>query len=161
MVTTRIKRKVSGEVVRVEETPLMKVKKRHKKSERTLRIEKLDAMWSLAVRLRDNFTDRKTGIRDPGKGIMEAMHIYGRANYATRWLTDNGLTGGYYTHICWGHRCPVEFAQWAEQELGPEKWRELTEKSKQMVKVNTAFMDEAERRLLAEIDDYSMSRELT
>lgn len=156
-----LKRKVSGQVVRVEETPLMKVKKRRKKSARTLRIEKLDAMWSLAVRLRDNFTDRKTGIRDPGKGIMQAMHIYGRANYATRWLTDNGLCGGYYTHICWGHRCPVEFAQWAEQELGPEAWEKLTKQSKQIVKLTNAFLDETEKRLLAEIDDLSMARELT
>lgn len=161
MSSTRLKRKISGEVVRVEETPLMKVPKRCKKSARTLRIEKLDAMWSLAVRLRDNFTDRKTGIRDPSKGVMQAMHIYGRANYATRWLTENGLTGGYYTHICWAHRHPVEFAQWAEQELGPDAWKKLTEQSKQIVKVNTAFLDETEKRLLAEIDDLSMVRELT
>ena len=155
----KLRRKVSGKVERVEETPLMKVPKRRKKSARTLRIEKLDAMWSLAVRLRDNFTDRRTGIRDPRKGVMQAMHIYGRSNFATRWITDNGLCGGYYTHICWAHRHPVEFSQWAEQELGPEKWKELTELSKQIVTVNAAFMDEAEKRLLAEIDDLSFNKE--
>jgi hypothetical protein len=153
---TRIKRKVSGKVVRVEESPPMKARKRRKKSARTLRIEKLDTMWSLAVRLRDNYTDRKTGVRDPRKGVMQAMHIFGRSNYATRWLTDNGLTGGYYTHILWGHRHPVEFTQWAEQELGPEAWARLVEASKQIVTVNAAFMDEAEKRLLAEIDDLSL-----
>jgi hypothetical protein len=129
-------------------------KPRRKKSARTLRIDKLDTMWSLAVRLRDNFTDRKTHVRNTEKGELQGMHIFVRANYSTRWLTDNGLTGNYGTHIGWAHHHPAEFTVWAQQEIGPKAWKHILTAYQHPIKLTNAYMDAVERQLLAEIDKY-------
>lgn len=153
---------IKSKVRRLTETKpiIQKLKKRRTKSPRTQRIEKLDTMWSLAVRLRDNYTDRKTGVRDMRKGHMEAMHIFSRANYSTRWLIENGLTGSYYTHIMWAHRNPVEFTLWAQEEVGEQMWKRLLEAYQHPVKLTDEYMDEVEKRLLMEIDDMSLTGEL-
>jgi 5-methylcytosine-specific restriction endonuclease McrA len=143
---TRLKRKVNGEVVVVDDTP--KVKKAHrKKSARTLRIELLDTLFSEAIRMRDGFTCQRCGHQNKS---AQAAHIWTRNNYSTRWDMENALCLCYMCHIKGfhsAHREPAEFLEWAHQRMGDERWEALRARSMATVKVNDIFMDETEQRL--------------
>lgn len=142
----RLKRRVSGEVVIVDDAP--KVKKAHrKKSARTLRIELLDTLFSEAIRMRDGGICQRCGHQNKS---AQAAHIWTRNNYSTRWDMENALCLCYMCHIKGfhsAHREPAEFLEWVHQRMGDERWEALKARSMGTVKVNDIFMDETEERL--------------
>lgn len=144
---TRLKRKVNREIVVVEDTPKVKVKHKRKKSERTLRIELLDTLFSEAIRLRDGFTCQKCGHQNKS---AQAAHIWTRNNYSTRWDMENAMCLCYMCHIKGfhsAHREPAEFLEWVHKRMGDERWEALKARSMSTVMVDKTYMDETEERL--------------
>lgn len=129
------------------------MKKRRKKSDKTKMIEKLDKLWSLAVRTRDRFQCRKEGCPANGRRNSQGGHIWGRSHKAVRWDPDNGITMCYYHHIHWSHREPVEFTEWVVKQIGKDKFEALKKKAynRNYVEPTMEQMLEIEQILLKKI----------
>jgi 5-methylcytosine-specific restriction endonuclease McrA len=148
--------------VRVKATPLRRkplkrtsfktvttvVKKRRTKSERTKRIGRIDTLWSIAVRTRDNYTCQYCGAATKRS---EAHHIFGRTAMSTRFDLEDGVTLCWYCHH---YRAPSgQFHHWAEHEwLGEAAYEALHERLCSTVKTTDEWLDEQEARLRAEIE---------
>lgn len=102
-----------------------------KKSEKTKLIKKMDVLWSLIIRTRDNYQCQKEGCPAHGKRNAQAAHIWARGHKKTRWEIDDGITLCYYHHILWAHRQPLEFAEWIKQRIGEKKYFELRDRAYQ------------------------------
>ena len=150
MALTRLKRKVPGEVVRVEETPPMKQPKaRKKQSERSKKKSLCDTLFSEAVRLRDESTCRYCGKTTK---MAQAHHIFSRNHMSTRYDLDNGVTLCYYCHMMVAHHDGGTFIHWAEYDwLGHAVFEALYQRMRMTVKVTDAWYDEQEARLRAYI----------
>lgn len=147
--STRLKRKVSGQVVRVEETPPMRVKKAKKKSERTKRQELCDTLFSEAVRLRDHGTCCYCGKTTK---MAQVHHIFSRVHMSTRYDVDNGVTLCYYCHMMVAHHDGGTFNHWVEYDwLGHAAYEALYQRMRETVKTTDAWYDEQEARLRAYI----------
>lgn len=104
-----------------------KIKKKTK-SERQKLVDRLDALFSLVVRTRDQYRCQKEGCTGHGKH-MQCAHIFTRGKLSVRWELDNAVTMCYYHHILWSHRKGVEFTLWCQEYLGKKKFNELQRKA--------------------------------
>jgi hypothetical protein len=135
-----------------------KIKKFNKriKSEKQKFIKKLDELYSLVVRTRDNFKCQKEGCPASGK-YMHCAHIFTRSRMFTRWDLDNGITFCYYHHLLWSHREPVEFTLWCMERLGKEKFEELRKKSIAYIKkIDENEMKEIYHNLEEKIKEFEL-----
>ena len=144
MVNTRIKRKVNGQVVRVESVDKPKRKKR---TPRQIEDDLCCTLWSAAVRTRDGYVCQYCGT--PTKKA-EAHHIFTRSHKSTKFDLANGIT------LCWPcHKYRAvsgDFAYWEQHTwLGLKKWEALHEKTMEIVKTTDAWYAEQEARLRAEV----------
>ena len=138
----------------------MEKKKRRKKSERTLMIEKLDRLWSIAVRTRDRFQCQKSPCPAHGK-YMHGAHIWERGNMLVRWDVDDGITMCYYHHLHWAHRKPLEFAEWIKERIGSRKYYALRKKSDnpEGITITMKDMERTEKKLLRQIKEFEECNE--
>ena len=104
--------------------------------------------FSLSVRERDEFTCRKCGRQDKR---VECAHIYSRKNRALRWEPTNATSLCYYCHLQWSHREPLEFAEWIKEQLGEERFAELTRKAKGAAAKTSIDLEAVNQRLDAEL----------
>ena len=90
---------------------------------------KLDKLWSLKVKERDDFKCRKCGRRDN----LNSHHIFSRRYNSTRYLLDNGITlcPGHHTFsgVFSAHETPRKFFSWLEGVYGKEWLDKLEKKS--------------------------------
>lgn len=119
------------------------------KSVRTKRIELLDTLFSELIRTRDQGVCQRCGKVNKS---AQCAHIWSRSNYAVRWDPDNAICMCFPCHIRWAHRKPLEFAEWCHERLGETRWEALKQRSQQIVKVNTAYLDATEAWLRDAID---------
>lgn len=84
-----------------------------------------DEKWALEVKMRDGYRCRRCGKTDD----LQAAHLFSRAKRGTRWDVRAGfcLCGG--CHLFWAHLSPLEFLDWAKQELGEQTFEELRQLS--------------------------------
>lgn len=128
---------------------LSSVAVRHHKSERAKRIQLLDTLFSEAVRIRDNYVCQYCGNTTKS---AQTHHIFTRQNFSTRYDMGNGVTLCFYCHRYRAHG-GSEFTYWAERTwLGMKAFEKLHDRTRELVKVNDAWMDEQEVRLRAEIE---------
>ena len=102
-------------------------------------VKQNDEIWSLIVRLRDNFTCRMCG---KSTKYVEAAHIIGRDNWNTRWDTRNGLSLCYYCHrfrCHGGHLTEEERIEFYKKAVGEDVYENLLELAKQPVKRNLTY----------------------
>jgi hypothetical protein len=102
-------------------------------------VKQNDEIWSLIVRLRDNFTCRMCG---KATKHVEAAHIIGRDNWNTRWDTRNGLSLCFYCHrfsIHGGRLTEEEKIEFYKKAVGEETYENLLELSKKPVKRNLTY----------------------
>ena len=99
-------------------------------------VKENDTIWSLLVRIRDNFSCRMCG---KSTKHAEASHIIGRDNWNTRWDTQNGISLCFYCHrfrIHGGKMTEQERIEFYEKTLGKELYKALLTKAKQAYKRN-------------------------
>jgi len=102
-------------------------------------VKQNDEIWSLIVRLRDNFTCRMCG--KPTK-YVEAVHSIGRDNWNTRWDTRNGVSLCYYCHrfkIHGGRLTEEDKIEFYRKAVGEDVYENLLELAKKPVKRNLAY----------------------
>lgn len=93
-----------------------------------------DRRTSLAVRERDGFMCRRCGGAHARNSTgLHAAHIFTRSRKATRHDLDNLVALCYGCHSYF-HQHPLEFIQWAEDQLGTEKFEALRKRSQTLVK---------------------------
>ncbi len=81
-----------------------------------IRIDPLDKLFSLVVRLRDKKCVRCGSVRS-----LQCSHFWGRTTKNTRWDEENGDTLCFPCHVYWGSR-PAEYADWKLAQLGQERY---------------------------------------
>ena len=100
-----------------------------------IRVRKADIEWAKKVKERDHHTCRKCGTRYPSKARgLHAAHIFSRRYKNTRHDILNGLTLCTYDHIGWAHVNPLEFHEWAKQQLGEETYEALRLRAQEVKK---------------------------
>jgi len=93
------------------------LKTKPKRSRRAYLIAQIDAIMSLRVRERDNYTCRKCGQnrsaygRFGEKGHVFHHHIFTKSRLPTRWIPENGVSLCYFCHR-WAHSAGEEFREW-------------------------------------------------
>lgn len=117
--------------------------------------EKLDRLWSLAVRTRDRFQCQKYPCPANGK-YMQGAHIRDRNHLWTRWDVKNGITMCFYHHLRWAHRCPVEFTEWVKKRIGSRRFYALREKADNRSNETMTMeeMKKIEKKLLKQIKKF-------
>lgn len=101
------------------------------KTDRKKLIEKLDILWSRAVRERDEHRCRKCKRSPWEQAAVEAHHAFKRSNMGVRFDLDNGVTLCLDCHR-YAHSHPEEFNAWLWLEMG-FIYDDLHEKSKGVV----------------------------
>jgi len=101
------------------------MKKRKPKSDRKKLIKQLDELTKQVVRLRDEWVCQKCEkyiVHDTSTGKMFAhtAHIVSRSRHFLRWDILNLVLLDMNCHR-WGHRHPLEFAEWFKKRF-PARW---------------------------------------
>ena len=89
--------------------------RRYGKSARAKLIRQNDILWSKNIRTRDKLCRKCKRAK-----ATQAAHFFSRNNYSVRWDLRNGWGADFYCHILWAHRNPLEFSEWAKEELGKD-----------------------------------------
>ena len=84
---------------------------------------KLDKICSDLVRSR-GICERCGPARYYEFSQLQCAHIYSRTYRNTRWDLKNLLSLCASCHF-WGHKNPIEFADWVRDHIGQENWQEL------------------------------------
>ena len=96
-----------------------------------MKITPADTAFSKAIKLRDNNTCQRCGIK---RDRMECSHVKGRRHRTVRWDLLNAKT---LCHSChrWWHENPTESGLWFIETFG--QWREdlLLEKMNNRIKI--------------------------
>jgi hypothetical protein len=91
---------------------------------------RLDKLWSLIVRARDNHICQ-WGITCGGKqdfrpGALQAAHIHGKkANPAVRHSLCNGVTLCVGCHFMADRNKRIQFTEWLRKRMGEDDWDSL------------------------------------
>jgi len=96
-------------------------------------VRTLDVLWAKSIKERDKVCQKCS---KSGK-YLQAHHIWGRKNRATRWLKDNGIllcSGCHMLDLHSAHQDPIEFCEFIEKRLGIVKYNALKELAHQTAK---------------------------
>ena len=90
-----------------------------------IRLTKLDAEFSRAIRKRDKWRCRRCHRQyaDGSRGL-HCAHIVGRRNRELRWDERNAVSLCMGCHL-WAHANPLAFTDWLKDEIGPRWFAEL------------------------------------
>lgn len=91
--------------------------------------KQLDTLWSKKVR---ELFGHKCAVC--GASPVQAHHIFTRSYKSTRWNLDNGIALCYRHHFYLEHSKFEEFRDFVINYLGEDKYNEIKELSKQIVK---------------------------
>lgn len=98
----------------------------------TIRIDPLDALFSLYVRTRDNFTCQRCGVKSK---FVQCAHFIGRRNKATRYDEANCVSLDLGCHQYF-HANPLEFVEWTKQRLGEREFNLLQARARVITKLD-------------------------
>jgi hypothetical protein len=118
-----------------------------KRTEKQKLIDKLDDLFQMCIRYRDNFTCITCGKKFPvGERIMcHAGHYIGRGTYSTRWDEENvnaqcagcNLKQSKNDAEVW-----YKYEKALEAKYGKGTVERLLQKKHQIIKVNKAFLED-------------------
>jgi len=121
-----------------EVTPISKPKKR-----RPVRISRLDANFSLYIRLRDGRRCQRCFKQYPeGAQGVHNSHFVGRRNKAVRWDQDNCVALCMGCHEFFETHKATLYREWMIERLGQERFDSLVARSRAPVKRTQAEMAE-------------------
>jgi len=90
-----------------------------------IRLTKLDAEFSRAIRKRDKWRCRRCGTQyAEGSRGLHCAHIVGRRNRELRWDERNAVSLCMGCHL-WAHANPLAFTDWLKDEIGAPTLRWL------------------------------------
>lgn len=116
--------------------------------------KKLDEAWSLLIKLRAGYKCEYCG----SSHELNSHHIYSRANFATRWLPENGIclcvSHHTFSNKFSAHRTPIEFTQWLETVKGADFIQSLKFEANSVRKMNIYDKIELLEKLKAEIKSF-------
>lgn len=101
----------------------MPKKSSSKKTSRKTLKNKLDKLWSEAIRKRDKKCQRCGTTQG-----LQAAHIFTRSALSTRWDLRNGIGLCSGCHIYWWHKEPIEATRWIEERNGKKEVTSLLRK---------------------------------
>ena len=115
-----------------------------------IRVNKLDAVFSKLIRLRDGYTCQvcKRYYTD-GFGL-QCSHFYSRRHQATRYDPDNACAKCFACHQRLGSN-PLEFTEWVRDYLGEGRYEMLKERHSRIVKRSKKEQDELYQHLKAQL----------
>lgn len=83
-----------------------------------IRRSKADDLFSLYIRMRDNWTCQRCGKRDERRGpAIQCAHIFSRRHWATRHSPDNAIALCFQCHAYFTGN-PLVFARWCREKFG-------------------------------------------
>jgi hypothetical protein len=94
----------------------------------------LDRLFSQAVRLRDGFTCRYSGMSD---GLMDCAHITSRRHVHTRWDMDNAVCLSRRWHMHFTSE-PFAWVDWCRKELGADHVEQVLRRAQRTDKLTDA-----------------------
>lgn len=110
----------------------------------------LDNLWREAVK-------RVHGVRcefcgaDSDSTVIQVHHIYGRRNYGTRWLIDNGvvLCANHHTlsSAFSAHQTPLDFSNWIIEKRGENLLKCLKQTANKVIRVREIDHDKLKQHL--------------
>lgn len=123
-----------------------KAKKKCGKLSRTTLRNKLDKVAGEIVRARGKCQ------RCGNTETLQNCHVYSRTYNATRWDIDNNLLCLCASCHFWGHKNPLEFAQFVRELLGQVRFEMLQETRNQITKFTYGDL-QLKLKVLNEIKD--------
>jgi len=101
-----------------------------------LKRDKIDKLFSLMVRERDNWTCQRCGTHYPegSRQGIHCSHIFSRRHRSTRWDPLNAVAHCFSCHQYLGGN-PIIFYNWARDYLGDEVIEMLEKKHRVIVKL--------------------------
>ena len=109
------------------------------KSERSKIIAKLDKIFSLHIRERDNWTCQRCNRKfaPPTKGLG-CSHFWSRRHLSTRWDTDNSIALCMPCHLYhWESEKQGDYRDFMIKKLGEKKFKMLEIKAISITKIST------------------------
>lgn len=118
-----------------------------KKTEKQKLIEKLDDLFQMCIRYRDNFTCITCNKKYPvgERTNLHAGHYISRGNYSTRWEEDNcnaQCSGCNLRQSRGDAEIWHEYEKQLELKYGKGTVERLLQKKHQVIKVNKAFLED-------------------
>ena len=117
-----------------------------RKSKRKQMTDRLDKLWSHAVKQRVGFKCEYCG----KESYLNSHHVFSRSNFSTRWDLSNGfcLCAGCHTLKNFSaHKAPLEFAEWMIEQRGQEWYDDLKRRAHMVIKFSIMDLEEIAGRL--------------
>jgi 5-methylcytosine-specific restriction endonuclease McrA len=117
------------------------------------RRDKVDTVFSLVVRARDNHTcqNPKCG-KTRAETVIQCSHIYSRRHKATRWDEKNAKALCFKCHLDW-HSNPTEARELALTWMSEEELDALARKAWTPTKIRKDEKEEIYKRLKARLEE--------
>lgn len=116
---------------------------------KSIKISKLDALFSKWIRDRDNWTCVRCGSRyEPPTNALHCSHFWGRANKSTRFSPENCDALCYGCHALWEANKQGEYRDFKIKQLGEEGYAALEKKARSIVKFGAFEMKQKLSELL-------------
>lgn len=102
---------------------------------KSIKISKLDALFSKQIRERDNWTCVRCGRRyEPPTNALHCSHFWGRANKATRYDPENCDALCYGCHALWEANKQGEYRDFKIKQLGKKGYNALERRARSTIK---------------------------
>lgn len=102
---------------------------------KSIKISKLDALFSKQIRERDNWTCVRCGRRyEPPTNALHCSHFWGRANKATRYDPENCDALCYGCHALWEANKQGEYRDFKIKQLGKKGYNALERRARSIIK---------------------------
>lgn len=121
---------------------------------KTIKITKLDKLFSDFIRNRDEWTCQRCGTRyDPPTNALHCSHFWGRANKATRYDPLNADALCYGCHARWEANKQGEYRDFKLAQLGDNEYDALEKRARSIVKFGAFEM----KQKLAQLSTLSLA----
>lgn len=124
------------------------MKKKRKKSQRRIILDRCFKLHSSLVRERSNWTCERCHKKyEKGSQGLHCSHVFSRAAAHTAFLPDNAFALCFNCHLYWWHSNPIEAAEWAESKLGQDTLDTLRREYHTPTKLEIEKLREVEENL--------------
>lgn len=101
---------------------------------KTIKIDKLDTLFSKFIRARDNWTCQRCHKRyEPPTGALHCSHFWGRGNKATRYDSGNCDALCYGCHSLWEASKQGDYRDFKLRQLGQEQYDALEKRARSTI----------------------------
>jgi len=117
-----------------------------------IRIDPLDELFSRYIRLRDNYTCQRCGVKSKN---VQCAHFIGRRNKNCRFNEKNATT------LCMGchqyfHANPLEFVEWTKKRLGEKDFEFLQAQERIILKPDKKLLTMYFQNKIKELENWKI-----